>query len=171
MQQQHRPCWDVGVGGSGAFPQVRPVLGTMGGLDPGPLEKLPNKFATLSSVVLQGLVRPFPGHEDTAPGDAEVFGLVCLAFAPPRGHGVSGAVGLDSVEQPHRTPRRARRDPQLGVQPVGVIMLPVGRGVGETGGLPDAFRQVHRESLTAYSLHDCIETAPGWGAHAPGDRP
>jgi hypothetical protein len=27
----------------------------MGGLDPGPLEKLPNKFAALGAVVLQGV--------------------------------------------------------------------------------------------------------------------
>ena len=57
MQQQHRPGWDVRVGGGGAFPQVRPVLGTVSGLDPGLLEELPNKFAALGPVVLQGVER------------------------------------------------------------------------------------------------------------------
>ena len=67
-QEQDGSWWHVGVDGGGAFPQVRAVLGTVGGLDPGPLEELPNKFATLSPVVLQGFVGPLAGDEDTAPG-------------------------------------------------------------------------------------------------------
>ncbi|MBW0010614.1 MAG: hypothetical protein JO063_10945, partial [Pseudonocardiales bacterium] len=58
---------------------------------------------------------------------------------------MSGAVGLDAVEQPHRTPRRTRRDLELGMQPVDMIALPICRGVGEAGGLSDAFRQVFGE--------------------------
>ena len=103
-QQQHGSGWNVGVGGSGAFPPVRPVLGAVGGLDAGGLEELPNEFAALGPVVIEGLVRPLPGDEHASPGDAQVFGFVCLALASSGGYGVSGAVGLDSVEQPHRAP-------------------------------------------------------------------
>jgi hypothetical protein len=104
VQQQDRSCWYVGVGGGGAFPQIGAVLGTVGGVDPGPLEELPNEFAAFGAVVLQGFVGPFAGDEDAASGDAEVFGFVGFAFAASGGHGVSGAVWLDSVEQPDRAP-------------------------------------------------------------------
>jgi hypothetical protein len=77
-----------------------------------------------------------------------------FAFAVPESHGVPGALGLDAVEQPHRTPRRARRDAQFGMQPPGMIPLPICRSLAEASGLPDAFGQVFREvlrvSLTAY---------------------
>ena len=77
----------------------------MCGLDTGGFEELPNEGAAFGSVVIQALVGPLAGHEDATAGDTQVFGLVGLAFAPPRCHGVAGAAGLDSVEQPHRTPR------------------------------------------------------------------
>ena len=102
--EQDGPGWDVGVGGCGAFPSIGAVLGAVGGLNTGGLEELPNKFAAFGAVVREGLVRPLPGDQDAAPGDAEVFGFVGFAFAVPGGHGVSGAVGLDAVEQPHWTP-------------------------------------------------------------------
>ncbi|PZS15318.1 MAG: hypothetical protein DLM60_17615, partial [Pseudonocardiales bacterium] len=95
LEKKHGSGWDVGVGGCGAFPPVRPVLGAVGGLDPDLFQELPNKFAAFGPVVVQGLVRPFPGHQDASPGEAEVFGLVGLALAPSGGDGVSGAVGLD----------------------------------------------------------------------------
>jgi hypothetical protein len=46
---------------------------------------------------------------------------------------------LDSIEQPHRTPGRARSDLQFGVQSVGVVALSVGGVLIEPGGLSDAF--------------------------------
>ncbi len=110
VQEQDGPGWDVGVGGCGAFPPVGAVLGAVGGLDAGLLEELPNECAAFGAVVIQALVGPLAGDQDATAGDAQVFGLVGLALAPPRGHGVPGAVGLDSVEQPHRTPGRARGD-------------------------------------------------------------
>ena len=93
-----------GSGGK-AFPQVGSVFGAVGGLDAGLFEELPNEFAALGAVVIEGLVGPLPRHEDAASGDAEVFGLVGLALAAPRDQGVAGAAGLDAIEQPHRTPR------------------------------------------------------------------
>ena len=105
VQEQHGSGWDVGVGGCGAFPLVGPVLGAVGGLDAGGFEELPNEFAAFGAVVIQGLVRPFAGDQDAASGDAEVFGLVGLAFAASGCHGVAGALGLDAVEQPERTAR------------------------------------------------------------------
>jgi hypothetical protein len=74
-------------------------------LDTGLFEELPNKRGAFGAVVIEGLVGPFTGDEDAAAGDAQVFGLVGFALAVPGGHGVAGAVGLDAVEQPHRTPR------------------------------------------------------------------
>ena len=109
------------------------------------LEELPNEFAAFGAVILQRFVGPFPGDEDAASGDAEVFGLVGFALAPPGGHGVPGAVGLDSVEQPYRAPGRARGDAQFGVQPVGVVAVGVGGVLTESGGLPDAFCQIFCE--------------------------
>ena len=79
-------------------------------LNAGGLEELPNERATFGPVVIQGLVRPFAGYQDAPPGDAEVFGFVGLALALPGCHGVSGAVGLDAIEQPHRAPGRAGGD-------------------------------------------------------------
>jgi hypothetical protein len=52
MQQQHRSGWDVGVGRCGAFPQVWPVFGAVGGVDTGLLEELPNEFAAFGAVVI-----------------------------------------------------------------------------------------------------------------------
>ena len=104
VEQQDGPGRDVGVGGCGAFPQVRAVPRAVCGLDTGLFEQLPNKFATFGPVFVEGLVGPFTGDEDAASGDAQVFGFVGFALAVPGGHGVPGAVGLDSVEQPHRTP-------------------------------------------------------------------
>ena len=54
-------------------------------------------------------------------------------------------MGLDAVEQPHRTSRRARRDLQFGVQPPGVITVGVGGVLSEPGGLADAFGQIFCE--------------------------
>jgi hypothetical protein len=73
-------------------------------------EELPNKRAALSPMIAKGFVGPFARDEDAAPGDAEVFGFVGFALASPGGQGVSGTVGLDSIEQPYRAPRRARGD-------------------------------------------------------------
>src|SRR6185312_15849258 len=39
--QQQGPGWHVGVGGCGAFPQVGPVPGAVGGVDADGLEELP----------------------------------------------------------------------------------------------------------------------------------
>jgi hypothetical protein len=108
----------------------------VGGLNAGGLEELPNKCSTLGPVVIEGLVRPFPGDKDATAGDAQVFGLVRLAPAPPGCHRVLGALGLDAVEQPHRTPRRARGDAEFGVEPVGVVAVRVGGVLIEAGGLP-----------------------------------
>jgi hypothetical protein len=110
----------------------------MGGLDAGGLEELPNEFPAFCAVIIEGLVGPFSGDQHTASGDAQVFGLVGLAFAASWRHGVSGPFGLDSVEQPHWTSRGARRHPEFGVQPVGVIALGVGGVLVESGGLADA---------------------------------
>jgi hypothetical protein len=57
MQEQHRPGWDVRIGGGGAFPPVRPVLGSVRGLNTGLLEELPNECAALGAVVIEGLGR------------------------------------------------------------------------------------------------------------------
>ena len=150
MEQQHWPGWDVGVVGCEAFPLVRPVLGAVGRLDAGFCEELPNEFTAFGAVVMQGFVGPFAGDQDAAAGDAQVVGLVGLALAPSRGHGVPGAVGLDAIEQPHRAPRRARCDLQFCMQPSGMIALPVGGGVIEASRLPDTFSEVLRDALTAY---------------------
>jgi hypothetical protein len=79
------------------------------------LEELPNECATLGPVVVEGLVRPLPGDEHAASGDAEVFVLVGFALASAGVCGVSGTVGLDAVEQPHRTPRGAWGDLEFDV--------------------------------------------------------
>ena len=138
MQEKKRAGWDVGVGGCGSFPPVGAVLGAVGGLDVGGLEELPNEFAAFGTMIIQSFVGPFAGDQDAASGDAQVFGLVCFAFAASRCHGVSGAFGLDSVEQPHRAARRAGRHAELGVEPVGVVALGVCGVLVEASGLPDA---------------------------------
>jgi hypothetical protein len=56
MEKQHRPGWHVGVGGCGAFPQVRAVLRTAGGLDADLFQQLPNKLATISPVIIKRVV-------------------------------------------------------------------------------------------------------------------
>jgi hypothetical protein len=144
-EKQHRPGWHVGVGGSGAFPDVGAVLGAVGGLDAGGFEELPNESAALGPVVIEVLVRPLAGHQDASPGDAEVFGLVGFALAPSGGQGVSGAVGLDAIEQPHRTPGRAWGDLEFGVQAVGVVAVGVGGVLAEPGRLAYRLRQIFRE--------------------------
>jgi hypothetical protein len=74
-----------------------------------------------------------------------MVGLVRLALAPPRGHRVSGALGLDAVEQPHRTARRARSDLEFGMQPPSVIPQSIRHALAETSGLPNALGEVFRE--------------------------
>jgi hypothetical protein len=53
MQEENGSGRYVGVGGCGAFPPVRPVLGTVGGLDAGLFEELPNELAAFGAVVIQ----------------------------------------------------------------------------------------------------------------------
>jgi hypothetical protein len=53
MQEENWSGRYVGVGGCGAFPPVRPVLGTVGGLDAGLFEELPNELAAFGAVVIQ----------------------------------------------------------------------------------------------------------------------
>ena len=84
-----------------------------------------------------------------------------LALAVPGGHGVAGAFGLDAIEQPHRTPGRARGDPEFGVEPMGMVALGVGGVLPEPGGLSyrfgQIFSEINRKSLTAdrISLLNC----------------
>jgi hypothetical protein len=73
-------------------------------LNAGGVEELPNEFAAFGAVVVEGFVGPFTGDQDAASGDTEVLGLVGFALAATRGHGVSGALGLDAVEQPDGAP-------------------------------------------------------------------
>jgi hypothetical protein len=54
----------------------------MGRLDTGPFEQLPNKFAALHTVIIEGFVGPFTGDQDPAPSDAE--GAVALAEGKTR---------------------------------------------------------------------------------------
>jgi hypothetical protein len=84
-------------------------------LDAGLLEQLPNKFAAFGPVVVQALVGPLPRDKYTAPGDAKVIELVGFALATSRGHGGSGALRLDAIQQPHCTLRRAWGDLEFGV--------------------------------------------------------
>ena len=59
VQQQDGPGWDMGIIRSGTFPPVGPVLHSVGGLDTGLFEELPNELATFGFVVVEGLVGPF----------------------------------------------------------------------------------------------------------------
>ena len=145
LQEQDGSGWNVGVGGCGAFPLVRPVLRAVGWLDTGCFEQLPNKFAPLGAVIGEALVGPLSGDQHPAPGDAEVLGAVRFALAASRRHRVPGPVGLNAIEQPDRTPRRARRDLQLGLQPASVIALGIGGLFTESGGLSDALGQIFGE--------------------------
>jgi hypothetical protein len=104
VQEQDWPGWDVRIGGCRAFPLVGPVLGAVTGLDADRFEQLPNEFPAFGAMVLEGLVRPFPGDEHAASGDTQVFEFVGVAFASSGCHGVPGAFGLDAVEKPYRTP-------------------------------------------------------------------
>jgi hypothetical protein len=104
MQQQDWSEWDVGIGGRGAFPQVRSILYAVCWLDTGLFQELPNELAPLGPVVPEGFVRPFAGDQDTPSGDPQVFRLVCFALAVSGCDGVSGALGLDAVEQPDGAP-------------------------------------------------------------------
>ena len=54
VEEQDRSRWHVGVSRGGAFPEEGPVLNTMGRLDAGGVEELPNEFGAVDSVVLQG---------------------------------------------------------------------------------------------------------------------
>jgi hypothetical protein len=122
----------------------------MSWLDTGCFEELPNELPTLSAVIGETLVGPLAGDQHAAPRDAEVLGAVRFALAASRRHRVPGPLGLDAIEQPDRTPWRARRDPQLGVQPASVIALSIGGLFTESGGLSDALGQILRDALTAY---------------------
>jgi hypothetical protein len=55
MQQQDGSEWDVGIGGCGAFPQVRSVLYSVCWLDTGLFQELPNELAAFVSVVVEGV--------------------------------------------------------------------------------------------------------------------
>jgi hypothetical protein len=112
----------------------------MGWLDAGGVEELPNEFATFGAVIVEGFVGPFAGDQDAAPSDPQVFESVSFAFAASRGHGVPGTLGLDPIQQPHRTARRARGDPEFGMQPVGMITLGVGGVFIEASSLVDGLR-------------------------------
>jgi len=59
VQEQHRPRWDVRVSRCGAFPQVGSVFGTVGGLDSGSFEELPNEFAAFGPVIISVLFDHF----------------------------------------------------------------------------------------------------------------
>jgi hypothetical protein len=54
VEEQEGAGWDVGIGGCGAFPEVGSVVGTVGGLDTGGLEELPNEFGAFGAVVVEG---------------------------------------------------------------------------------------------------------------------
>jgi hypothetical protein len=142
LQEQHGPGWDVEIGGCRTFPSVGPVVRAVAGLNAGLLKKLPNEFATFGAVIVEGLVGPLAGDEDAAAGDAQMVELVGFAFAPSGGHGVSGAFGLDAVEQPYQAPRRAGGDLELSVQPPDVLSLGVGGALAESGGLANALGQI-----------------------------
>jgi hypothetical protein len=53
VQEQDGPRWDVGISGSKAFPDVWPVPRAVRRLDPGGVEELPNKRATLAAVIIE----------------------------------------------------------------------------------------------------------------------
>jgi hypothetical protein len=89
---------------------------------------LPNELATFGSVIVEGLVRPLARDQNPASGDTQVFKLMGFALAPSGSGRGPGAFGLNSVQQPYRTPGRARGDLQFGVQPLGVVALSI-RGV------------------------------------------
>jgi hypothetical protein len=57
VQEQDGSGWYVGVGGCGAFPQVGPVVGGVGGVDAGGGKELPNEFAAFDAVVVEGVER------------------------------------------------------------------------------------------------------------------
>jgi hypothetical protein len=84
-------------------------------VDASGVKELPNKFAAFGPVIGQALVGPLARDQHAAPGDAEVVGLVGFALAASRGHGVSDTLGLDPIQQPYRTARRARSDLKFGV--------------------------------------------------------
>jgi hypothetical protein len=44
---------------------------------------LPNERGALGAVIVEALVRPLPGDQDAAAGDAQVFGLVRLPLHSP----------------------------------------------------------------------------------------
>jgi hypothetical protein len=145
LQEQDGSGWNVRVVGCRAFPHVGAVSGAVGGLDADGFEELPNERAALGPVVVEGFVRPFPGDEDAASGDAQVFGLVGFALAPPGCHGVPGAMGNDAIKQPHRTPWRAGGDAEFGVEAVGVVAVGVGGVFVEAGGVAYRFGQIFCE--------------------------
>jgi hypothetical protein len=62
-------------------------------LDAGLLEELPDEFAAFGAVVVEGFVGPLSGDQDAAPGDAEMFEFVGVAFASSGCCGGSGALG------------------------------------------------------------------------------
>jgi hypothetical protein len=71
-----------------------------------------------------------------------MLGLVGFALAAPGRHRVPGPLGLDAIEQPDRTPWRARRDPQLSMQPASVLTVRIGGPLTESSNLTDALGQI-----------------------------
>ena len=102
MEKQEGSGWDVGVVGCWSFPPVGPVLRAVAGLDASLSKELPNEFAAFSAVIIEGLVRPFPGDQHAAPSNTQMFHLVGFALALAGCHGVPGALGLDAIEKPDR---------------------------------------------------------------------
>src|SRR5882757_2013867 len=125
LQQQRRPCRDVCVSGLGALPEERPVIDGVGRLHAGFVEQLPNEFGPLAPVVGEGLVGPLTRNQHPPAGDPEVLGLVCFALALTRRGVHPYPLGLDAIQQPHRTAGRTRGDPEFGDEPEGVLSLPV----------------------------------------------
>ena len=113
----------VGVTGGDRFPGVPAGVGCRN------TERGQQPVLAVGAVVGQRLAGPLGRGQDAAPGIAEVFAAVGLAFAGPGDQAGPGIFGLDAVAEPVGAPRRARSEPQRLGQPVGVFPLGIGLGV------------------------------------------
>jgi hypothetical protein len=96
----------IGVAGDDGFPGVAGRVGCW------KTERFEQPGAPVGSVVGESLAGPLAGHQDPAPGVAEVFAAMRLALAVPRAQAGPGVLGLDAVAQPVRAGRRARLVPR-----------------------------------------------------------
>ncbi len=149
----------VGAAGPDRFPGVP---GRVGCRKP---ERLCEPGLAVGAVVGQRLAGPLAGHQDPAPGIAQVLPPVGLALAGSWPQARPGVLRLDAVPQPVRAGRRAWLIPQrpgqalsVGGLGVAVFMVAVAEVLGQVlGEVADAPAGISRSGQHSFSIEPGAE--------------